>query len=102
MTKSIKAKCTVKKYEKAFFLIDLIVVMLIISILLAIAVPNFVRARAASHKQVRLSSPKNNTSMREDALLWGSFLALSMVCAYRLRRQQTPHPNSNVLGRNYW
>jgi prepilin-type N-terminal cleavage/methylation domain-containing protein len=56
---------TLKNARKAFTLIEIMIVVLIIGILLAIAVPNFVRARAASRQKSCVSNLRQIDSAKE-------------------------------------
>jgi prepilin-type N-terminal cleavage/methylation domain-containing protein len=67
MSKNINTntRVTFKKARKAFTLVEIMIVVLIIGILLAIAVPNFVRARAASRQKTCISNLKAIASATE-------------------------------------
>jgi prepilin-type N-terminal cleavage/methylation domain-containing protein len=49
-------RITLKNARKAFTLVEIMIVVLIIGILLGIAVPNFTRARAASRQKTCISN----------------------------------------------
>ena len=54
-----------KNMNRAFTLIEIMIVVLIIGILLAIAVPNFVRAREASRAKACIANLKQIDSAKE-------------------------------------
>ena len=54
-----------KSLKRAFTLIEIMIVVLIIGILLAIAVPNFVRAREASRAKACVANLKQIDSAKE-------------------------------------
>ena len=54
-----------KSMKRAFTLIEIMIVVLIIGILLAIAVPNFVRAREASRAKACVANLKQIDSAKE-------------------------------------
>ena len=54
-----------KSVKRAFTLIEIMIVVLIIGILLAIAVPNFVRAREASRAKACVANLKQIDSAKE-------------------------------------
>ena len=57
-----------KSAKKAFTLVEIMIVVLIIGILLAIAVPNFVRARASSRQKACVANLRQISSSKEQ---WG-------------------------------
>ena len=57
-----------KSAKKAFTLVEIMIVVLIIGILLAIAVPNFVRARASSRQKACVATLRQIESSKEQ---WG-------------------------------
>ncbi len=61
----MKALTKMRRGEKGFTLIEIMIVVLIIGILLAIAVPNFVRARETSRAKSCLSNLKQIDSAKE-------------------------------------
>jgi prepilin-type N-terminal cleavage/methylation domain-containing protein len=65
MEKTKPMSKTFKNARKAFTLIEIMIVVLIIGILLAIAVPNFVRARAASRQKSCVSNLRQIDSAKE-------------------------------------
>ncbi|MFY7954466.1 MAG: competence type IV pilus major pilin ComGC [Armatimonadaceae bacterium] len=54
-----------KSLRKAFTLVEIMIVVLIIGVLLAIAVPNFVRARESSRAKACVSNLKQIDSAKE-------------------------------------
>ena len=54
-----------KSARKAFTLVEIMIVVLIIGILLAIAVPNFVRARAASRQKACVATLRQIESAKQ-------------------------------------
>jgi prepilin-type N-terminal cleavage/methylation domain-containing protein len=54
-----------KSARKAFTLVEIMIVVLIIGILLAIAVPNFVRARAASRQKACVANLRQIESAKQ-------------------------------------
>ena len=54
-----------KSLRKAFTLVEIMIVVLIIGVLLAIAVPNFVRARESSRAKACISNLKQIDSAKE-------------------------------------
>jgi prepilin-type N-terminal cleavage/methylation domain-containing protein len=65
---SLERKETMSKFKsarKAFTLVEIMIVVLIIGILLAIAVPNFVRARASSRQKADVSNLRQIDSAKE-------------------------------------
>jgi len=53
------------KLKRAFTLVEIMIVVLIIGILMAIAVPNFVKARESSRKQTCISNLKQIDQAKE-------------------------------------
>ena len=59
---------TSRKHQKGFTLVEIMIVVLIIGILLAIAVPNFVRARESSRAKSCIANLKQIDSAKQQ---WG-------------------------------
>jgi prepilin-type N-terminal cleavage/methylation domain-containing protein len=78
----------VKRVRNAFTLIEIMVTVLIITILLTIAVPNFIRARETARgrsciRQLRLiDSAKEQYAMDNHLGAYSTMPALSALCGY--------------------
>jgi prepilin-type N-terminal cleavage/methylation domain-containing protein len=57
------------KKSKGFTLVEIMIVVLIIGILLAIAVPNFIKARESSRKQTCIANLKQIDSAKEQCAM---------------------------------
>jgi prepilin-type N-terminal cleavage/methylation domain-containing protein len=70
------------KKSKGFTLVEIMIVVLIIGILLAIAVPNFIKARESSRKQTCIANLKQIDSAKEQCameLKWDTGHACAMA-----------------------
>ena len=83
-----------KSLRRAFTLVEIMIVVLIIGILVAIAVPNFVRARESARARAcvgnlsQIDSAKEQYAM-DNKLAQGSTMpALSALCALQLGRER--------------
>jgi len=65
MVPPVKGMAMRKSLRKAFTLVEIMIVVLIIGVLLAIAVPNFVRARESSRAKACISNLKQIDSAKE-------------------------------------
>jgi prepilin-type N-terminal cleavage/methylation domain-containing protein len=97
--------------RKAFTLVEIMIVVLIIGILMAIAVPNFVKARDGSRKSSCISSLKQISGAKEQWAMdnkkdTGATVAFSDLVGSTLYIRGTPTCPSggtytvNVLGTN--
>ncbi len=73
-----------KTLRKAFTLVEIMIVVLIIGVLLAIAVPNFVRARESSRAKACVSNLKQVDSAKEQLAMDEKLAAGSTVDATKL------------------
>ena len=75
-----------KSFRRAFTLVEIMIVVLIIGILVAIAVPNFVRARESARARACVANLKQIDSAKEQYAMdfklaqGGSMPALSVLC----------------------
>jgi prepilin-type N-terminal cleavage/methylation domain-containing protein len=84
-----------KKLNKAFTLVEIMIVVLIIGILMAIAVPNFVKARESSRRSTCVANLKQLDSAKEqyamDArLASGAAAAMTNLVGATLYLKATP------------
>ena len=85
-----------KKANRAFTLIEIMIVVLIIGILLAIAVPNFIRAREQSRAKScsanlkQIDSAKEQWAMDNKATTGAAFASLTPLIGQTLYLKATP------------
>jgi prepilin-type N-terminal cleavage/methylation domain-containing protein len=97
---------TKKNAKKAFTLIEIMIVVLIIGVLLAIATPNFVRSRAASRQKACISNLRAIQSATEQWAIDtkkknGEYVVQSQLIGPTLYMKTEPKCPSTGLGYYY-
>lgn len=93
-----------KRQRKAFTLVEIMIVVLIIGILLAIAVPNFVRARETSRARTCVGNLKQTDSAKEQYAMEARLAAgatvtwANLVPDYVKRQPACPSGGTYTIG----
>jgi prepilin-type N-terminal cleavage/methylation domain-containing protein len=102
--KTGKSKMRNKNRKGAFTLVEIMIVVLIIGILLAIAVPNFVKARETSRSRTCVGNLKQTDSAKEqyameNRLATGAAVTWANLTPDYLKRQPTcPSSGTYTIG----
>jgi prepilin-type N-terminal cleavage/methylation domain-containing protein len=80
-----------KMNHKGFTLVEIMIVVAIIGILAAVALPNFLRSRKVSHCGSCIANMKQLEGAREQAFLAGlTSIGMASLCGYSLYIRVTP------------
>ena len=90
-TNNKKGHTTMKRMKKGFTLVEIMIVVAIIAILAAVAIPNFLKYRRSSQATACVSNLKQIQTAKEQVLMAGKELTTDNIFGATALIKQEPH-----------